>query len=181
MIKNSAAIDFSLFATWYETWFEGKLGNIATVAMPITTLYESYRKHCSTNQQACVTVTQFSAWLDSCAHVLTQRKAGSNCTWRVATPQSNPADVLERAERLLHPPRLIKTYASLDVSCLDDHLLAVMQTIEDGLITAGFVPGHDYTRKDLFIQAMPIIAVVHAKCLLSVTTSYPSTAAEEQQ
>ena len=48
-----------------------------------------------------------------------------------------------------------------------------MATIEDGLLQSGFVPNEDYTRKDLFNAAMPMIHE-ERKSGLFITTGWPN-------
>ena len=70
--------------------------------------------------------------------------------------------------------RLTKTFATTDCTTLDDALTCMMATIEDGLLTSGFVPGKDYQRKDLFDAAMPLVQSMFNKNNLLYTTSWPN-------
>ena len=70
--------------------------------------------------------------------------------------------------------RLTKTFATTDCTSLDDALACMMATIEDGLLTSGFVPGQDYQRKDLFIAAMPIIQAMFSKGKMAYTIGWPN-------
>jgi hypothetical protein len=70
--------------------------------------------------------------------------------------------------------RLTKTFATTDCTTLDDALACMMATIEDGLLTSGFVPGKDYQRKDLFDAAMPLVQNIFNENNLLYTTSWPN-------
>ena len=70
--------------------------------------------------------------------------------------------------------RLTKTFATTDCTTLDDALTCMMATIEDGLLTSGFVPGKDYQRKDLFDAAMPLVQSMFNENNLLYTTSWPN-------
>ena len=70
--------------------------------------------------------------------------------------------------------RLTKTFATTDCTTLDDALTCMMATIEDGLLTSGFVPGKDYQRKDLFDAAMPLIQGMFKEGTLAYTISWPN-------
>ena len=70
--------------------------------------------------------------------------------------------------------RLTRTFATTDCTTLDDALSCMMATIEDGLLTSGFVPSKDYQRKDLFDAAMPLIQGMFKEGMLAYTTSWPN-------
>lgn len=70
--------------------------------------------------------------------------------------------------------RLTRTFATTDCKTIDDALSCMMATIEDGLLTSGFVPEKDYQRKDLFDAAMPLIQVLFKEGMLTYTTSWPN-------
>lgn len=70
--------------------------------------------------------------------------------------------------------RLTKTFGASDVSTMDDLLSCIMATIEDGLLQSGFVPNEDYTRKDIFNAAIPMVQDVYKGGELFVTTAWPS-------
>jgi hypothetical protein len=70
--------------------------------------------------------------------------------------------------------RLTKTFATTNCTTLDDVLACMMATIEDGLLTSGFVPGKDYQRKDLFDAAMPLVQSMFNENNLLYTTSWPN-------
>ncbi len=70
--------------------------------------------------------------------------------------------------------RLTKTFATTNCTTLDDALACMMATIEDGLLTSGFVPGKDYQRKDLFDAAMPLVQNMFNENNLLYTTSWPN-------
>ena len=70
--------------------------------------------------------------------------------------------------------RLTKTFATTNCTALDDVLACMMATIEDGLLTSGFVPGKDYQRKDLFDAAMPLVQSMFNEKNLLYTTSWPN-------
>ena len=70
--------------------------------------------------------------------------------------------------------RLTRTFAVTDCTTLDDALACMMATIEDGLLTSGFVPGEDYQRKDLFDAAMPLVQSIFNENNLQYTTSWPN-------
>jgi hypothetical protein len=76
--------------------------------------------------------------------------------------------------------RLIKVYGKTDPKTLDDNLLCLMATIEDGLIKAGFEPSKDYTRKDLLHAAMPMVQKAYENDLLAFTTDWPNTEGEQR-
>ena len=69
--------------------------------------------------------------------------------------------------------RLTKIFAASDSTTMDDVLSCMMATIEDGLLQSGFVPNEDYTRKDLFNAAMPMIHE-ERKSGLFITTGWPN-------
>ncbi|AEJ02210.1 hypothetical protein Nit79A3_2438 [Nitrosomonas sp. Is79A3] len=70
--------------------------------------------------------------------------------------------------------KLITPYMSTDQKCLDDVLLCLASTIEDGLISAGAKSG-EYTRLDLFALAAPFALSMfnNPECDVSYTTGYP--------
>ena len=70
--------------------------------------------------------------------------------------------------------RLTKTFATTNCTTLNDVLACMMATIEDGLLTSGFVPGKDYQRKDLFDAAMPLVQSMFNENNLLYTTSWPN-------
>lgn len=70
--------------------------------------------------------------------------------------------------------RLTKTFATTDCTTLDDALACMMATIEDGLLTSGFVPEKDYQRKDLLNAAMPLIQGMFKEGKLTYTIGWPN-------
>lgn len=69
--------------------------------------------------------------------------------------------------------RLTKTFATTNCKTMDDTLVCLMATIEDGLLASGFVPEKDYQRKDLFAAAMPMVYSMFNENNLLFTTSWP--------
>ena len=47
------------------------------------------------------------------------------------------------------------TFGGVDVTALEDLMLMMAKTVENGLMSAGAEPGVDYTRKDLFELGNP--------------------------
>ena len=77
--------------------------------------------------------------------------------------------------------RLTKIFDSSDTTVLEDYLSCVMATIEDGLIQSGFIPGEDYTRKDLFAAAMPLVSHGFSLGKVAFTSSWPNPQNHEQE
>jgi hypothetical protein len=171
MQMNATTHSLITFAEWYRRWSEGSLVDIPARKTPIAALFESYTKHCANASNAGTTLTKFAAYLDAYAARTLHRSTTSRGHTQMAAPLSHPDLVDQQAQECLPPARLINAYAQLDASCLDDRLLAVMATVEDGLIKAGFVPDRDYSRKDLFVQAMPIIHSDWTRGLMKITVA----------
>ena len=70
--------------------------------------------------------------------------------------------------------RLTRTFETVNCTTLDDALSCMMATIEDGLLTSGFVPEKDYQRKDLLNAAMPLIQGMFNQGTLAYTISWPN-------
>ena len=47
------------------------------------------------------------------------------------------------------------TFGGVDMTALEDIMLVMAKTVENGLLSAGAEPGVDYTRKDLFELGNP--------------------------
>ncbi|MBY0557590.1 MAG: hypothetical protein K2P77_10335 [Burkholderiaceae bacterium] len=75
-----------------------------------------------------------------------------------------PSSTRERLTRELH---------GTDITTLGDFLYVLLANIEDGLLTAGFIPDVDYTCRDLLTAATPLLANSFATHNLSIATSYP--------
>jgi len=169
---NKTAQQNAAFSSWYQNWFDGRAG-LPTQLAPIAKLFDSYTRHCQESGSPSFTLGKFAAMLSQYASTALVAD-GKGRRVKAASAQRNPAQV---REDLLPepPPRLIKTYNAIAPMRLDDWLLVVMSTIEDGLLLAGFVPTADYTRADLLKYAMPIVQEDYQKHgILTITVSYPS-------
>jgi len=169
---NKTVQQNAAFSTWYQNWFDGSTG-LPTQRAPIANLFDSFGAYCREINAPSFTLSKFAAVLSQYAST-TLVADGKGRRVKAASAQRNPAQV---REDLLPepPPRLIKTYNAIAPMRLDDWLLAVMSTIEDGLLLAGFVPNADYTRADLLKYAMPIVQDDYQKHgILTITVSYPS-------
>lgn len=81
---------------------------------------------------------------------------------------------LVEKEDLFEAGRFTRLFGLTDPKTLDDRLVCLMATIEDGLLSAGFKPGRDYSRADLIDAAMPLVRHDYIKGSVLFTTGWPS-------
>jgi len=164
---HAARVADPMIQHWREEWFQGHL----SLKYQTTTVQEAYRSYVAfaeKNGGAITTLTKFGALLGQHEHVERRRSGKKVCTF-VVVEQEGTSPTASAT-----PARLVKTYGLMDLNTLDDCLCSLMSTIEDGLITAGFTPGSDYTRRDLLNAAIPLLQKPWTEQGLTIVTSYPA-------
>ena len=68
--------------------------------------------------------------------------------------------------------RLTNRLQDTDPSTLGDYLACILATIEDGLLTSGFTPEKDYSRRDLLNAALPMVTSAFNEGSLTFTCSW---------
>jgi len=73
-----------------------------------------------------------------------------------------------------NPPYLITKFESTNPKTFDDLLLVLAKNVEDSLLSAGAIPGKDYTILDCYKMAQPFaLEIFKSNNDISYTISWP--------